>query len=1379
MTDDEALAALAALAGVPAELADEARAAAAEPTPLRAVTRARALRDRLGATPGMAAVLDHVAVAALAEPAPAGEAFTIARAVERRLGAPPPPVEAFLAMARRGALEAGALAAYVEGGGASAVELAVEIAARGTRPTVALWRALHGRGLGADALRAWITRTPEALASAPSALWPEAADVLTALGRADDAIARWIVGFFPAERGAVAAWCGVLTGATPWRVGAPPGFAQRLARLASRGGDLDLLDAARAVFVAPLSPTRGHDDWRRAVDDVVPSPDRTEQAGLLMPEVLERLLALGVPLVPLGDRARYRLDLYAWQPSAIDRVVAHAELGPVMVDAVTQLPAARIAELAARPDALGAATRGALAAQVSRVTTLGAFEAWRDRLDAMPSLAASLDAAVLLHGQLAAGVLDEWGWPALDELADRLGRDPTIQELTGAPPHAVVITADRVLVTDADHVIVDDARSVGPFRGARWVDGELLFVGSLFPGEEITLAGGTVGGRGRFLRRDEPDELGRHAASDGATVWTLSGEDAFVDTSGRSSTEHRHARRHDPATGAQLAIELPPPLVALMPSGARLWSRLSWLRPAPDGASPVGAAAGLAGFAVVIGDDGELACHGVDGRSWRGRIDGLTPRAVITFPERDGHYPVTWASFQNAVHTPDGRYLTPKAGLDARYWGGGPAILPIAFWPLLRARDLAGSRALRDATHAQAAAILDAAIAARDAGLDVTAPPPRDFAIDRMVGVMTSPAPPTPAAGWPAVDAAIVAALGLTHPRLIRGVARLAMVAAAHAVALDDLRARASTPSSSSVTDAAVRAIAPLIGHVRRYSEPPAGQVGAQVEAVAAHLAGGVATNAPAPPTALPWARVLAHLGEATWRLRAPGMPPPQRAAIAATLALLDAHGLLGRDDLRAQTLRFAHPPASDRLLADGARRWFVRAPTCEALTTSDGPPPNATLVDERAVGRFDVAVIRAELARPGVRGDVPDALAAATGLLPESAAALWAGVAAPELDGAPLAAIYEDAGACPDDVDALAAAWLRHVGPRAPIDPVLVHQLRVELADPRRRADRDLRTLLDPDAEPLLTRDTTWTAPAYPAFDSGRRAIFGWIPEGWARVADPTDDGRAFGGPALRHFTPLVSWAYLALPGGAPARAGAARLAALIDARLRNPALLITAAAVDLTSTRQPDDTIARLRALSDPALVVTFPDPPGEHTGAYLLVRPPSLDPARLAATLAAAGIALRRPRDPSPRATGVIDAIDWSEELATAARWRDPGFRALVDDLAAGLPDGAFAADPRVVAPARVAEVRLRHALDADAATLLLQLAALPDPSPARVTRWNRWTPELHDAAAATLEARGLVVRRAIAGHARTLYPATHDDTPVVTTTAARFAAAIPRP
>jgi hypothetical protein len=89
------------------------------------------------------------------------------------------------------------------------------------------------------------------------------------------------------------------------------------------------------------------------------------------------------------------------------------------------------------------------------------------------------------------------------------------------------------------------------------------------------------------------------------------------------------------------------------------------------------------------------------------------------------------------------------------------------------------------------------------------------------------------------------------------------------------------------------------------------------------------------------------------------------------------------------------------------------------------------------------------------------------------------------------------------------------------------------------------------------------------------------------------------------------------------------------------------------------------------------------------------------------------------------------------------------------AGGGGDGGAEHDPSRSAPELVAEVAKTHGLGADAATIYLQLLALPDPTDRNIAAWTGWKPARLKAARAELAATDLVVdaKRTRAG--RTLF------------------------
>lgn len=239
------------------------------------------------------------------------------------------------------------------------------------------------------------------------------------------------------------------------------------------------------------------------------------------------------------------------------------------------------------------------------------------------------------------------------------------------------------------------------------------------------------------------------------------------------------------------------------------------------------------------------------------------------------------------------------------------------------------------------------------------------------------------------------------------------------------------------------------------------------------------------------------------------------------------------------------------------------------------------------------------------------------------------------------------------------------------------------------------------------------------------------------------TDDGGLFG--AYGEFNSLWPklvragrWAYTALPAGDPVRDGVPRLMELLRTQLRRPGLLIKLGWADasaLTPTRQETITGARadpVEFIYDDGLVVARR---GGGQGYWdLAVRPAEYGhderTGQLLAIMAQSQL-------------GDLSGFEWifgPECDAMVARITDPD-----------MPSGGFEVDPRLSAPALVAEVGRTLGLDEDAAVLYLQLATSLFPTDREIRRWNGWKPARHAAAEAVLVTKALVVRdkRARAG------------------------------
>jgi hypothetical protein len=284
----------------------------------------------------------------------------------------------------------------------------------------------------------------------------------------------------------------------------------------------------------------------------------------------------------------------------------------------------------------------------------------------------------------------------------------------------------------------------------------------------------------------------------------------------------------------------------------------------------------------------------------------------------------------------------------------------------------------------------------------------------------------------------------------------------------------------------------------------------------------------------------------------------------------------------------------------------------------------------------------------------------------------------------------------------------------------------------------------------------------------------FGSVPSGWPEHHDTAPTGWVSRWPdpdvtlsyeTLSNYMKHLAWAHLELPSGDPTRAGAGRLASLVEEGLASPLFLLPVALGPVEDRAaferfaaslggcpyEAGDGGASAAGVEGDGVVVVWPTPEDKRDGALVSLRTAALasDDA-LAKACAALGVARERWAVSLAVPGARFDVLSY---LALFLLWRSEGFRALVADLRApSTPVGTYAADPRVSAPAAVSAVRARHALGEDDAALLLQLRWLAEPTPARVRRYNGWTRARYDDAAAVLVTKGLAEPVAYKGSAR---------------------------
>ncbi|MFE3461539.1 hypothetical protein ACFXKD_28695 [Nocardiopsis aegyptia] len=610
-----------------------------------------------------------------------------------------------------------------------------------------------------------------AASSAPEGFWKAVRPTLVAMGRADADTRRAMLGLFPAgsadfhdwwlamldDAGAVdlladprehvpggaAAWFGrmvVHTRAMPDRLcGLVSRIADRLradgvpVRIGSDGRRhrrpvrVDLLERCLELGVPVREP--GEHDFLDLRADSCREEDGCALRAILADEHWEPVLARAVADYGGG----YRCMLEDLLPSTCLHPYMDRRLGE-LVDASAQAGLARFGE---RLDLLTSQARGAVFA---------AFPHRRAELGA-------LDPAEVLAATLRAGIVDEFGWPDLEEVMDELrgnAREPVAVTYSW-PVLTVTSRARAVAVGPKGRVAEHELRLPSDARDplAVYSDGEFLVCYRFaraygeehgywssdpqtrldfpaYPGAagewrhhpstdgiaQLASDGARMGGD-RVLRRGERPGSGEdHLFHDGATFWRVRGG---------------VPREVDPATGDSGRTSLPAFLEELpVADGETLLPLASTLAPLTDPApgNPLGTAPGTYGFGVVAAggpagghrvtaaDGRVLTVHGGARLHGRARFHGglSAPVAVFTAPGGTAHAlrrdrGITLVAQDG---TPVWSCDTGTVGGSRARWGT-PFLPPPPYWSFMAPRDLPASRRLRAIGGADVLPLLEAA----------------------------------------------------------------------------------------------------------------------------------------------------------------------------------------------------------------------------------------------------------------------------------------------------------------------------------------------------------------------------------------------------------------------------------------------------------------------------------------------------------------------------------------------------------------------------------------------------------------------------------------------------------------------------------------------
>ncbi|MBV2156397.1 hypothetical protein [Kitasatospora sp. SUK 42] len=587
----------------------------------------------------------------------------------------------------------------------------------------------------------------------------------------------------------------------------------------------------------------------RLRDDAVPVDLFTGIRGSLTRlDLLEVLLAAGVPVAdPPADLG---FDLRAWvaqsgpggtglaavaaderfrpllrraAPAAWESAVKHrAAALPLLNELFREWAEERAGELTA--------ARG-LAGATDLVRSLTPYRTViRTIAPAAAEKIAALDVTGLLTRALGAGILDELGWPALEEALTRLADPPAPDALPdNAPghrrrglndlmvedawPHLILARHDRALVVGPDGILLEHTLRVPPLPGVRnryrlrLVDGELLVVWyeggeqkaywSSRPDQTFELTGRTIAGY--YYGDHHPDDTSLPLPGGGRTTGarplhpgdTRLPEEHPVLGDGTGYWTLRHTpngtpvlRELDPATGT-LGRDAEPPVIAATAAAGRLVVGSARLLPMQPGLehSPLGTDGTVLGSWIRTDAGRAVTTFTADGQrivlplNGRKEPDAL-PAGRLALPGATG--PVVDRSGEFlGLNLPDlaersDRTADLRSCRSGELSAAGTALIPpYDHWHALRPRDEAGSRVLRVLTTEQAARLIDLAWP-----VDAEPVPEDEQRWLTVQGVRRPLAQRGEALNRLPVEAVGAALPGITHPLLLAGVAGFARTAA-------------------------------------------------------------------------------------------------------------------------------------------------------------------------------------------------------------------------------------------------------------------------------------------------------------------------------------------------------------------------------------------------------------------------------------------------------------------------------------------------------------------------------------------------------------------------------------------------------------------------
>jgi hypothetical protein len=481
--------------------------------------------------------------------------------------------------------------------------------------------------------------------------------------------------------------------------------------------------------------------------------------------------------------------------------------------------------------------------QASSGRVLGFDRSALDRLS-------KVDLAAALARTLRWGILDEFGWEALETARPKISPAKYQTALAGfAWPnliladaaHAIVVAPDRIALTH-DLRIPVAAGATASFQtpSYRFAGGQLLVMWTTegkvkgywsgrptevigFPsaahvtyqhggevwgsGISLELADGSRTYGGRAIHPGDTSIPGAAPTySDGTTFWHL----VRAERQGPG-----RLREYDPQNGQAGRVSLPSFFEDFVAEQWQLQPAASSIMPCPEGmtATPLGSRGGVVGVRIrtrVEGGKEINAVEGIDGRHFEGPVGAGDPQlgyahsfvvGLLQFPGDAAPRPLaTHRMWMGAtVYDPSGHFIVARFAVGEgrpELARGTPLVPPPLYWHSFRVRDERGSLALRTITDENGRKLLQAARDESSGAAEAPQPTPFGFALRRAGSLPVEKLPKTQA---------LIGKLlpEVTHQGLREGVTGVCQYAAHLARRLETVLAEAAEAAPLPATPAA------------------------------------------------------------------------------------------------------------------------------------------------------------------------------------------------------------------------------------------------------------------------------------------------------------------------------------------------------------------------------------------------------------------------------------------------------------------------------------------------------------------------------------------------------------------------------------------------